>query len=108
MEMLADLLTAKEALQRLAAIDEKLETVKVALAPSSTADDATIDELIWLKVELQGQRQATACLVRELAELERQKGGTGWARRVARDRRLNADALDAARRLLAERHELRC
>ena len=111
--MLAELLTAKEALQRVVVIDEQIETVTRALCPYVRGvpvlpgmDDATIDRLIKLKVELQAQRQATASLVHELRALERQN--TGRSHKIEQDRRRNADALDAARRLLAGSEDLRC
>jgi hypothetical protein len=111
--MLAELLTAKEALQRMVVIDEQIETVTRALCPCvrgvpvpPAMDEATIDKLIDLKAGLQAQRRATASLVHELCALERQNPGR--ANKVEQDRRRNADALDGARRLLEVREDLRC
>ena len=105
--------TAREALQRVVAIDEKIDTVTKALNPhvrgvpvEPDMDHETIERLIDLKLELQEQRHEAAALVHLLCELERRSPGR--ARKIQRERRENAKTLSAALSILKIHEDLRC
>jgi hypothetical protein len=105
--------TSREALQRVIAIDEKIETVSRALNPrvrgvpvEPDMDHDTIERMIDLKIELQEQRQEAAALVHLLTELERRNPGR--ERKIQRDRRQNASNLASALSILKIHEDLRC
>jgi hypothetical protein len=105
--------TAREALQRVVAIDEKIDTVTRALNPrvrgvlvEPDMDHEAVERMIDLKIELQEQRKEAAALVHLLCELERRNPGR--ERKIQRDRRQNASNLASALSMLKIHDDLRC
>lgn len=104
-------ITTKEAMRRVAAIDEKIDKLTKALNPrvrgvaiEPDMDHETTESMIDLKIELRQQRQEAAILTRMLSELERCDPHRGCV--IQRDRRKNAANLAAAIGILDD--GLRC